>query len=32
MNGFNQVWESADNLPTLAEIADPASWTKRVCT
>jgi coenzyme F420 biosynthesis associated uncharacterized protein len=32
MSGFNQVWESADNLPTLVEIADPASWTKRVCT
>ena len=24
MDGFNQVWARADNLPTKAEIADPA--------
>lgn len=32
MSGFNQVWETAANLPTLEEIAEPALWTKRVCS
>jgi coenzyme F420 biosynthesis associated uncharacterized protein len=30
MAGFNQVWERAENLPTPAEISDPALWTARV--
>ncbi len=30
MDGFNAVWASADNLPTLAEIHDPDSWVARV--
>ena len=30
MPGFNAVWESPDNLPTLAEIAEPMAWVKRV--
>ena len=30
MNGFNQVWERPENLPTRAEIADPAGWVTRV--
>jgi coenzyme F420 biosynthesis associated uncharacterized protein len=32
MHGFNQVWSSAQNLPTKAEIADPAAWVSRVVT
>jgi coenzyme F420 biosynthesis associated uncharacterized protein len=32
MHGFNQVWERAENLPTKAEIADPAAWVERVVT
>lgn len=30
MAGFNAVWQSPDTLPTRAEIADPASWVRRV--
>jgi len=29
---FERVWESPDNLPTLAEIRDPESWMARVRT
>jgi coenzyme F420 biosynthesis associated uncharacterized protein len=32
MHGFNQVWERPENLPTKAEIADPAAWVDRVVT
>jgi coenzyme F420 biosynthesis associated uncharacterized protein len=30
MDGFNAVWASAENLPSRAEIADPARWVARV--
>nr|MDT0663557.1 zinc-dependent metalloprotease [Micromonospora sp. DSM 115978] len=30
VDGFNQVWNSADSLPTRAELADPAAWMHRV--
>ena len=30
MDGFNAVWASADNLPSTAEIHDPAAWVRRV--
>lgn len=30
MDGFNRVWRSAADLPTLAEITDPAAWVARV--
>lgn len=30
MEGFNAVWESPDNLPSKAEIHDPAAWVARV--
>ncbi len=30
MEGFNRVWESAETLPTLDEITDPAAWIARV--
>ncbi len=29
-DGFNAVWESAANLPTQTDIADPAAWVARV--
>jgi coenzyme F420 biosynthesis associated uncharacterized protein len=29
-DGFNLVWSRPDNLPTLAEISDPAAWVARV--
>ena len=32
MEGFNQVWARADNLPTKAELADPQAWVTRVVT
>jgi putative hydrolase len=32
MHGFNQVWAAPGNLPTKAEIADPAAWVERVVT
>ncbi|MGH2739245.1 MAG: zinc-dependent metalloprotease [Actinomycetota bacterium] len=30
MPGFNRVWESASNLPTLEEIQSPKTWVERV--
>jgi coenzyme F420 biosynthesis associated uncharacterized protein len=30
MEGFNRVWESPETLPSRAELADPASWLRRV--
>lgn len=30
MEGFNRVWESADNLPTEPEIHDPKLWVDRM--
>lgn len=30
MDGFNRVWTSPETLPTMAEIADPDAWTRRV--
>jgi uncharacterized protein (DUF2342 family) len=30
MGGFNTVWASPENLPTLAEIHDPDAWVGRV--
>ena len=30
MNDFNAVWASPENLPTRAEIGDPALWVARV--
>jgi len=30
MDGFNAVWAGADNLPSTAEIHDPAAWVRRV--
>jgi coenzyme F420 biosynthesis associated uncharacterized protein len=30
MSGFNAVWTSPETLPTRAELADAASWVRRV--
>jgi len=30
MEGFNRVWERADNLPSMAEIDTPDTWVARV--
>jgi coenzyme F420 biosynthesis associated uncharacterized protein len=30
MTGFNAVWSSPENLPTLTEIHDPDAWVARV--
>jgi len=30
MEAFNQVWDSPESLPSLAEIRDPAAWVARV--
>ena len=30
MEGFNRVWTSSANLPTLEEIREPARWVERV--
>lgn len=30
MTGFNAVWQSPENLPTKAEVADPSLWVSRV--
>lgn len=30
MSGFNRVWDSASNLPTLEEIQSPNAWVERV--
>jgi uncharacterized protein (DUF2342 family) len=27
---LNRIWESADRLPSLEEIADPARWVARI--
>lgn len=32
MHGFNQVWARPENLPSKAEISDPAAWVARVVT
>ena len=30
MDGFNAVWAGPENLPSKAEIHDPAAWVSRV--
>ncbi len=30
MDGFNKVWVEPENLPSKAEIGDPAGWVRRV--
>ena len=30
MEAFNRVWDSADNLPSMAEVMKPADWLARV--
>ncbi len=30
MDGFNQVWERPENLPSRAELAEPGAWIRRV--
>jgi len=30
IDGFNRVWESPANLPTLEEMGEPLSWVERV--
>ncbi len=30
IDGFNRVWTSAETLPLLTEVADPAAWITRV--
>ena len=30
ISGFNRVWESEANLPTMAEVMKPADWLARV--
>lgn len=30
VDGFNQVWESPETLPSRAELTDPAAWMTRV--
>ena len=30
MDGFNQIWESPETIPTMAEINDPRAWITRV--
>jgi coenzyme F420 biosynthesis associated uncharacterized protein len=30
MDGVNLVWERPENIPTIAELADPKSWLARV--
>ena len=30
MDGFNRIWTSPNTLPTMAEIAQPATWVRRV--
>jgi coenzyme F420 biosynthesis associated uncharacterized protein len=32
MDGFNQVWESPETIPTMAEITDPQAWITRVAS
>jgi uncharacterized protein (DUF2342 family) len=28
--GFAQIWDSPENLPSAVEIEDPAAWVRRV--
>jgi coenzyme F420 biosynthesis associated uncharacterized protein len=30
MDGFNRIWTSPNTLPTMAEIAEPVAWVRRV--
>ena len=30
MDGFNAVWAGPENLPSKAEITNPAAWVTRV--
>lgn len=30
MDGFNEVWAGPERLPTMAEIAEPQAWLRRV--
>jgi coenzyme F420 biosynthesis associated uncharacterized protein len=30
MDGFNRIWTSPNTLPTMAEIAQPTAWVRRV--
>jgi coenzyme F420 biosynthesis associated uncharacterized protein len=30
MTGFNRIWDVPQNLPTLAEVHEPAAWVARV--
>ena len=30
MDDFNAVWAAPENLPSMAEISDPAAWVARV--
>jgi uncharacterized protein (DUF2342 family) len=30
IEALNRVWDSADALPTLAELSRPAAWLERV--
>jgi coenzyme F420 biosynthesis associated uncharacterized protein len=32
MDGFNQIWESPETIPTMAEINDPQAWITRVAS
>jgi coenzyme F420 biosynthesis associated uncharacterized protein len=32
MDGFNRVWQSEQNLPTLGEVGRPEEWVARVIT
>ncbi|MBV9794944.1 MAG: zinc-dependent metalloprotease [Actinobacteria bacterium] len=32
MDGFNQIWESPETIPTMAEISDPHAWITRVAS
>ncbi len=32
MDGFNQIWESPETIPTMAEINDPRAWITRVAS
>jgi putative hydrolase len=30
MSGFNRVWESPANLPTMQELSEPGDWLSRI--
>jgi hypothetical protein len=32
MDGFNQIWESPETIPTMAEITNPRAWITRVAS